>query len=170
MKFRREITLTADNITNIIVEDSRDILRKSGFSEAETDIYVEQIVGILEDYAECFGEGAEVEYLFSKRLLKAEFRFLIPGKPFDPFIEGNSALKRSYNKMYSLNLGIILGDGKVMLFCLLVTLESIIKMLMHMDLFNGIQPVNTLMAVKVIQAMPQIFLTGKAVLLMVQHS
>ena len=104
MKFRREITLTKDNITNIIVEDSRDILRKSGFSEAETDIYVEQIVGILEDYAECFGEGAEVEYLFSKRLLKAEFRFLIPGKPFDPFIEGNSALKRSYNKMYSLNL------------------------------------------------------------------
>ena len=55
-KAKRVSALMRDNAANAVAEDSREALRKTGFSEPEIELFVGKIVGILDDYAAAFGE------------------------------------------------------------------------------------------------------------------
>lgn len=104
MKIRSESALMSDNTSNAMVEDSRKILLKSGFSASEAEMFIQKLVSVLDDYADCLGEGVKVKYLIWKGIVNMEFRVLIPGEAFDPFMEGDGAQERSFEKMFSLNL------------------------------------------------------------------
>ena len=99
-----ECILSCNNQTSSFAEDSREVLRKAGFSDSETDLFVERAVGVLDDYTAFFGEGTKLVYLIRKGLLKVELRIMIPGESLDPFIEGNGAKDRSFEKVCGINL------------------------------------------------------------------
>ena len=63
MKIRSESALMSDNTSNAMVEDSRKILLKSGFSASEAEMFIQKLVSVLDDYADCHGEGVKVKYL-----------------------------------------------------------------------------------------------------------
>lgn len=67
-------------------------------------MFIQKLVSVLDDYADCHGEGVKVKYLIWKGIVNMEFRVLIPGEAFDPFMEGDGAQERSFEKMFSLNL------------------------------------------------------------------
>ena len=102
-KGKNESVLLHDNTENVLVQDSRAAMLKAGFAEAETDLFADMIVGILNDYAAALGEGITVEYRIRKRLVKLEVLMAIPGEAFDPFTEGSGADQRSVDKIFNLN-------------------------------------------------------------------
>ena len=61
MKINRESILSCNNQTSSFAEDSREVLRKAGFSDSETDLFVERAVGVLDDYT-AFSEKARSSY------------------------------------------------------------------------------------------------------------
>ena len=61
MKIIKEYTLTDDNSSGSFAENGREALLKAGFPESDTAFFVEKMVGILDDYAACAGEGAKVK-------------------------------------------------------------------------------------------------------------
>ena len=93
-----------DNSSGSFAENGREALLKAGCQESATEFFVEKIVGILDDYAACAGEGTKVKYRSWKSPVNMEFRILIPGKPFDLFTEGKGAENRAIDKMFSVNL------------------------------------------------------------------
>ena len=104
MKIIKEYTLTGDNASGSLAENGRKVLLKAGFPESTTEYFVEKMVGVLDDYAACAGEGAKVKYWGWKSPVNMEFRILIPGEPFDPFTEGKDAQNRAIDKLFSANL------------------------------------------------------------------
>ena len=102
-KAKRVSTLQRDNAASAVAQDSREALRKAGFPESETERFVAQIVGILDDYAAAFGEGTEVEYAFRRRLVKLDVLIAIPGEAFDPFTDGSGAKQRAVDRIFDLN-------------------------------------------------------------------
>ncbi|MBR4472222.1 MAG: cation:dicarboxylase symporter family transporter [Oscillospiraceae bacterium] len=103
-KAKRGCNLLRDNAASAVAEDSRKALRKAGFSEPETDLFVDKIVGILDDYAAAFGEGKEIEYGIRRRLVKLDVLIAIPGEAFDPFTDGSGAQQRAVDRIFNLNL------------------------------------------------------------------
>ena len=102
-KAKRVSTLQRDNAASAVAQDSCEALRKAGFPESETERFVAQIVGILDDYAAAFGEGTEVEYAFRRRLVKLDVLIAIPGEAFDPFTDGSGAKQRAVDRIFNLN-------------------------------------------------------------------
>ena len=102
MIIKKESALLCDNTSNSIVEDSRNALLEAGVSNSAADLFVRQMVEVLDDYAAFCGEGAGIKYQIRKGLLRMELRILIPGEALNPFTEGSGARKRSYDKMFSL--------------------------------------------------------------------
>ena len=102
-KEKKESALMRDNRKSPIAEDSRETLRKEGFSESETELFVGKIVDVLDDYAAAFGDGTEVEYRFRKRLVKLDVLIVIPGEAFDPFTDGSGADRRTIDRIFNLN-------------------------------------------------------------------
>ena len=102
-KAKRVSTLQRDNAASAVAQDSCEALRKAGFPESETERFVAQIVGILDDYAAAFGEGTEVEYAFRRRLVKLDVLIAIPGEAFDPFTDGSGAKQRAVDRIFDLN-------------------------------------------------------------------
>ena len=104
MIIKKESTLLCDNTSNVIMEDTRNALRKAGFSDSETDLFAEKLIGVLDDYATFCSDGAEMKYRIWKGLIRMNLQILIPGEAFDPFTDGSSAKNRSFEKMFNLNL------------------------------------------------------------------
>ena len=71
MIIKKESTLLCDNTSNVIVEDTRNALRKAGFSDSETDLFAEKLIGVLDDYA-AFCERVKKEVPEHKHLPKAD--------------------------------------------------------------------------------------------------
>ena len=61
-------------------------------------MFIQKLVSVLDDYADCLGEGVKVKYLIWKGIVNMEFRVLIPGEAFDPFMEGDGAQERNIEK------------------------------------------------------------------------
>ncbi len=62
------------------------------------------MIGVLNDYAQQFGDGREIEYTIRKRFGGIEIRIIIPGEIYDPFENGNGSEKRKIEKILNLNL------------------------------------------------------------------
>ena len=105
MRGFKDYTIMDDNASNPIVTDSKQVLMKAGFSESEISYFAESIVMLLDDYAASIGKGAKVRYRIWRSLVNVEIWIQIPGAPFDPFTEGFNAQKRSYDEIFSRNLG-----------------------------------------------------------------
>ena len=101
---KKDSALLCDNTSNVIVEDTRNALLKAGFSDSDTDLFAGNMIEVLDDYAAFGGDGAEMKYRIWKGLMRMNIQILIPGEAFDPFTDGNGAEKRSFEKMFSLNL------------------------------------------------------------------
>ena len=90
-------------INTFIAEDIKRSIMKAGISEPETDLVIEKITGILDDYAGHFGENTQMQYITRKRITKVETVFIIPGEPFDVFTDGVETGKRSYEEILVLS-------------------------------------------------------------------
>ena len=101
---RKEFSLTGDSSSCAFADDSREVLRKAGFPNADTDFFVSKIVGVLDDYSASAEEGAKVKYRIWRNLVSVEFRIVVQGKYFDPFADGKGAKNRLIDEMFSVNL------------------------------------------------------------------
>ena len=55
-------SLMSDNSANEIITDSIEALREAGYADDYIAQFADNAVGVLNDYAELSGEGAEVKY------------------------------------------------------------------------------------------------------------
>ena len=104
IKSRKKSTLLRDNAANEIISDSADILRSADYNEDQIAQFTDSAVSILNDYAELIGEGTEIEYRFSRGLLKYELKMAIQGEPYDPFKTGSEARNRKLADVVNINL------------------------------------------------------------------
>ena len=59
----------------------------AGLPEEETERFLGLARGVLEAYARRFGEGAEFEFAFKKRLVSTELKITVPGRLYDPLLD-----------------------------------------------------------------------------------
>ena len=103
MFIRREAALLNDNAAGVMAKDIREVFQNAGFSASTVDLFMERVVGILDDYTVHFGEGKKVVYTIQKGLMKMRLRILIHGEAFDPFTNGSGAWKRFIDSIFNLN-------------------------------------------------------------------
>ena len=96
--------LLKDNSSCEILEDSREMLRGSGFSDEYVEQILDQAVSILDDYAGLLGEGTEIDYSIERLFFRIELRLFIKGRSFNPFQSGSDASRRSFDSILNLNL------------------------------------------------------------------
>ena len=104
MKITKQGTLLSDNSSNVIIEDIISAHRDAGYSDDTIAMITENTVKLLDDYAEHFGTGTEIEYTIISNYLKIDLKLVIPGEHFDPLESGSNAEKRSIDNIVTLNL------------------------------------------------------------------
>lgn len=100
----KSISLLEENSASEVVADSVSMLRTAGFDDDYIWQFTSEAISILNDYAELIGVGTPIEYTLAKRFARVELRVLIPGAPYDPFVNGGDAGKRKLSSVVSLNL------------------------------------------------------------------
>ena len=96
--------LQGENANSAIVTDSAEMLRAAGIEDNYIELVTYGLTGLLDDYAGLMGEGTEVSYRLRKKLTRIEIRIQIAGEQYDPFTNGEEALKRKAEKLAELNL------------------------------------------------------------------
>ena len=80
------------------------MLRDVGFEDGIVNMFSDDVVSVLNDYAELIGEGTEIRYSLAKKLGKIELKVLIPGEAYDPFKNGSEAKDRTLKNIVTINL------------------------------------------------------------------
>lgn len=73
-------------------------LKKAGFEEEECTVFVNMMLGLLDDSRDLFGEGKEFEYAIRKRFGRIEVHIVISGRKVNPFEDGQGAENREKDK------------------------------------------------------------------------
>ena len=100
----KKFALLDDNSTSPIVTESVAMLRDANFDDRYIEQFADDVVGVLNDYAELVGEGTEIEYSLNKGLVRIELRALIPGEQYNPLESGADAKRRKLASVATLNL------------------------------------------------------------------
>ena len=100
----KKFSLMSDSSASPIVTDSVEMLRDAHFDDCYVEQFADDIVSVLNDYAELVGEGTEIEYSLKKGLVGINLRVLIPGERYNPFDSGEDARKRKFASVVKLNL------------------------------------------------------------------
>ena len=98
-------TLQTDNTDNTIIVKTREILSEKGFAESDIYLFINSLIGLLDDYSERFGKGTEIEYSIYKYLGRIEAKVFIPGEQYDPFENGDNSEQRKIQKLLNVSLG-----------------------------------------------------------------
>lgn len=100
----KKCVLSDDNSKSPIFYDCNSMFRAAGFSDDQTALFMNKVVGVLDDYAELLGSGTEINYTIARTFFRLVLYVFIPGQNFNPFLSGKGARERSFENMLSLNL------------------------------------------------------------------
>ena len=104
MKEIKHAALALDNSDSDIIADFVAAHKDAGYSDDAVESARDNAIRLLNDAAEFFGEGADVEYCLSKNILSLDLRIVIEGAHFDPFEDGANAETRYVDNVVTLNL------------------------------------------------------------------